>query len=100
MKFDFIAKHWGDLAGVMAARSAGCVSLRPPCLARATGERARRVRRDVLAERISSGLHRIELLMCAQPLRLARDGTRRPPYLGERLDAAVDANVLNRALAV
>ena len=100
MKFGFIAKPWGDLAGVMAARSAGCVSFRPPCLARASAELARRARHDVLAEGISSGLHRIELLMCAQALRVRLRRHSRPPYLVLRLDAAVHANVLNRALVV
>jgi len=58
---------------------------------------ARRVWRDVLAEGISCGLHRIERLMCAQALRARPRRRRRPPDAGERPDAAVAANVLDRA---
>ena len=58
---------------------------------------ARRVWHDVLAEGISCGLHRIERLMRAQALRARPRRRRRPPDLGERPDAAVAANVLDRA---
>ena len=81
MKFGFIAKHRG-IWPVTWLRSAGCVSFRLPCLARASAELARRVRRDVPAEGISSGLHRVELLLRAA-------GPASPP-----------TNVLDRTLAV
>jgi putative transposase len=105
----------------MAVRSAGCVSFRLPCLARPVAERAiaqrrglgcegagsflasdrtygaRRVWHDVLAEGILCGLHRIERLMRAQALRARPRRRRRPPDPGERPDAAVAANVLDRA---
>src|SRR5208283_2031901 len=58
---------------------------------------ARRVWHDVLAEGVSCGLHRIERLMRAQALRARPRRRRRPHDLGERPDAAVAANVLDRA---
>ena len=58
---------------------------------------ARRVWHDVLAEGVSCGLHRIERLMRAQALRARPRRRRRPPDLGERPDAAVAANVRDRA---
>jgi putative transposase len=57
---------------------------------------ARRVLRDVIAEGVGCGLHRIERLMRLQGLR-ARPRRRRPPLdLGERLAGAVAPNTLNR----
>ena len=59
---------------------------------------ARRVWRDLLAEGVSYGLHRIERLMRLQVK--ARPRRRRlPPDLGERQVAAVAANVLDRTFA-
>jgi putative transposase len=58
---------------------------------------ARRVWRDVLAEGVSCGLHRIERLMRAQALRARPRRRRRPPDLGERPADAVAANLLDRA---
>ena len=58
---------------------------------------ARRVWYDVLAEGISCGLHRIERLMRAQALRARPRRRRRPADLGERPDAAIAPNVLDRA---
>jgi hypothetical protein len=60
MKFGFIAKHRGIWPVIWLHAALGVAS----CLARASAE----FRRDVLAEGISSGLHRIELLICAQAL--------------------------------
>jgi putative transposase len=57
---------------------------------------ARRVWRDVLAEGVPCGLHRIERLMKLQALR-ARPRRRRPPLdQGERLTGVVAPNTLNR----
>lgn len=58
---------------------------------------ARRVWHDVLAEGVSCGLHRIERLMRAQVLRARPRRRRRRSDLGERPDAAVAPNVLDRS---
>jgi putative transposase len=58
---------------------------------------ARRVWRDLLAEGISCGLHRIERLMRLQALKARPRRRRLPPDLAEPQVAAVAANVLNRA---
>ena len=57
---------------------------------------ARRVWRDVLAEGVSCGLHRIERLMRLQALKARPRRRRLPPDLGERQVAAVAPNVLDR----
>jgi len=57
---------------------------------------ARRVWRDVLAEGVSCGLHRIERLMRAQALRARPRRRGLPKDEGERLAATVAPNVLDR----
>src|SRR4030081_1616704 len=57
---------------------------------------ARRVWRDVLAENLSCGLHRIERLMRAQALKARPRRRRLPPDVGERQAGAVAPNVLDR----
>jgi putative transposase len=57
---------------------------------------ARRIWRDVLAEGVSCGLHRIERLMRQQALRARPRRRRLPPDSGERQAGAVAANVLER----
>jgi putative transposase len=58
---------------------------------------ARRVWRDLLAEGISYGLHRIERLMRLQALKARPRRRRLPLDRGERQVAAVAPNVLDRA---
>src|SRR6187401_872972 len=58
---------------------------------------ARRVWRDLLAEGLSCGLHRIERLMRLQALKARPRRRRLPPDLGERQAIAVAANVLDRS---
>ena len=58
---------------------------------------AGRVWRDMLAEGVSCGLHRIERLMRLQALRARPRRRRLPPDLGERQANAVAANVLDRS---
>jgi len=58
---------------------------------------ARRVWKDLLAERVSCGLHRIERLMRLQALRARPRRRRLPPELGERRASAVVPNVLDRS---
>jgi len=60
---------------------------------------ARRVWRDLLAEGVTCGLHRIERLMRLQALKARPRRRRLPPDLGERQVAAVAANVLDRIFA-
>ena len=57
---------------------------------------ARRVWKDMLAEGLSCGLHRIERLMRLQALKARPRRRRLPPDLGERQATAVAANVLER----
>jgi putative transposase len=57
---------------------------------------ARRVWKDMLAEGLSCGLHRIERLMRLQALKARPRRRRLPPDLGERQATAVAANVLKR----
>jgi putative transposase len=57
---------------------------------------ARRVWRDLLAEGLSCGLHRIERLMRLQALKARPRRRRLPPDLGERQATAVAPNVLDR----
>ena len=58
---------------------------------------ARRVWRDLLAEGLSCGLHRIERLMRLQALKARPRRRRLPPDLGERQVCAVAPNVLDRS---
>jgi putative transposase len=58
---------------------------------------ARRVWRDLLADGLSCGLHRIERLMRLQALKARPRRRRLPPDLGERQAGAVAPNVLDRA---
>jgi putative transposase len=60
---------------------------------------ARRVWRDLLAEGIPCGLHRIERLMRLQALKARPRRRRLPPDLGDRQVAGVAANVLDRTFA-
>src|SRR6266567_3063057 len=57
---------------------------------------ARRVWKDILAEGLSCGLHRIERLMRLQALKARPRRRRLPPDLGERQATAVAPNVLDR----
>jgi putative transposase len=57
---------------------------------------ARRVWRDLAAEGVSCGLHRIERLMRLQALKARPRRRRLPPDLGERRAGAIAANVLDR----
>src|SRR5205807_681773 len=57
---------------------------------------ARRVWKDMLAEGLSCGLHRIERLMRLQALKARPRRRRLPPDLGERQATAVAPNVLDR----
>src|SRR6201982_2991469 len=57
---------------------------------------ARRVWRDLLADGLSCGLHRIERLMRLQALKARPRRRRLPPDLGERPAGAVAPNVLDR----
>src|SRR4029078_8087397 len=57
---------------------------------------ARRVWRDLLAEDLSCGLHRIERLMRSQAFEARPRRRRLPPDLGERQAGAVAPNVLDR----
>jgi hypothetical protein len=58
---------------------------------------ARRVWKDMLAEGLSCGLHRIERLMRLQALKARPRRRRLPPDLGERQATAVAPNVLDRS---
>jgi putative transposase len=58
---------------------------------------ARRVLKDMLAEGLSCGLHRIERLMRLQALKARPRRRRLPLDLGERQATAVAANVLERS---
>jgi putative transposase len=57
---------------------------------------ARRVWRDVLAEGINCGLHRIERLMRASALKARPRRRYLPPDTGDRIASAIAANVLDR----
>src|SRR6266852_6404829 len=57
---------------------------------------ARRVWRDLLAEGVTCGLHRIERLMRLQALKARPRRRRLPPDLGERQAGSVAPNVLDR----
>ena len=120
MKFAFIAKHrgiWpaGLLCGALGVSRGGFYAwLMRPRSERARSDEglgakvrasflasdrtygARRVWHDMIAEGLPCGLHRIERLMKLQALRARPRRRRLPPDRGERQDAAVAANVLDR----
>src|SRR5205085_5755758 len=118
VKFGFIAKHRGiwpvgcaDCAAVSARHRTRLARHRAP---RTTSDEelgakvrtsfvasdrtygARRVWKDMLAEGLSCGLHRIERLMRLQALKARPRRRRLPPDLGERQATAVAPNVLDR----
>ena len=120
MKFAFIAKHRGIwpadwLCGALGVSRGGFYAwLTRPRSARARADEevarkvrtsflasgrtygARRVLRDVIAEGVPCGLHRIERLMRLQGLRARPRRRRLPLDLGERQAGAVAPNTLNR----
>ena len=117
MKFSFIAKHRGIWAvdwmcGALGVSRGGfyawltrprsqrsrdneelAAKVRLSFLASDRTYGARRVWRDLLAEGISCGLHRIERLMRLQALKARPRRRRLPPDLGERQVGAVAPNV-------
>ena len=121
MKFAFIAKHRGIwpadwLCGALGVSRGGFYAwltrprsqrsrsdeeigakVRASFLASDRTYGARRVWRDLLAEGLSCGLHRIERLMRLQALRARPRRRRLPPDLGERQATAVAPNVLDRS---
>jgi putative transposase len=121
VKFSFIAKHrgiwpaaWmcealgvsrgGFYAWLTRPRSARSRSnedvaarVRASFLASHRTYGATRVRRDLIAEGVTCGLHRIERLMRLHGLRARPRRRRLPPDLGERPATAVAANVLDRS---
>ena len=120
MKFSFIAKHRGIwpadwLCGALGVSRGGFYAwltrprsqrsrsdeeigakVRTSFLASDRTYGARRVWRDLLAEGLSCGLHRIERLMRLQALKARPRRRRLPPDLGER-QIAVAANILDRS---
>jgi putative transposase len=120
VKFSFIAKHRGiwpaawmcEALGVSrggfyawltrprGARSRSnedlAARVRASFLASHRTYGATRVRRDLIADGIACGLHRIERLMRLHGLRARPRRRRLPPDLGERPAPAVAANVLDR----
>ena len=123
MKFAFVAKHrriWPvrwmcEALGVSRSGFHAWLTRSPSKRARAdeeTGARvrtsflasdrtygARRVWRDVLAEGVACGLHKIERLMRAQALRARPRRRGLPKDEGERLLAALSPNLLDRQFA-
>ena len=121
MKFSFIAKHRGIwpadwLCGALGVSRGGFYAwltrprsqrsrsdeelgarVRASFLASDRTYGARRVWRDLLAEGLSCGLHRIERLMRLQALKARPRRRRLPPDLGERQATAVAPNVLDRS---
>ena len=121
MKFAFIAKHrgiWpaGWMCGALGVSRGGFYAwlTRPPCHRSRRDEElgakvrtsfigsdrtygARRIWKDVLAEGLSCGLHRIERLMRQQALRARPRRRRLPSDSGERQAGAVAPNVLGRS---
>jgi putative transposase len=120
MKFAFIAKHrtiWPlswlcSALGVSRSGFHAWLARRPSQRARADEEiaakarasfvasdrtyGARRVWRDVLAEGLVCGLHKIERLMRQQALRARPRRRGRPIDTGERATVAVPTNLLDR----
>jgi putative transposase len=123
VKFGFIAKHRGIwavdwLCGALGVSRGGFYAwLKRPRSRRSRNDEelgakvrasflasdrtygARRVWKDLLADRAWCGLHRIERLMRLQALKARPRRRRLPPDLGERQVAAVAANVLDRTFA-
>jgi putative transposase len=120
VRFTFIAKHrglWpaGWLCGALGVSRAGFYAwlsrrrsersrsdeelgakIRASFLASDRTYGARRVWRDMLAEGVSCGLHRIERLMRQQALRARPKRRRLPSDTGERSTGAISSNVLDR----
>ena len=120
MKFSFIAKHRGIWAVDWMCEALGVsrggfyawltrprsqrsrsdeelgAKVRASFLASDRSYGARRVWRDLLADGLSCGLHRIERLMRLQALKARPRRRRLPPDLGERQAGAVAPNVLDR----
>jgi putative transposase len=118
--FGFVAKHRGvwpvtwmcDALGVSRSGFFAWLSRSPSARAKADDAIAARVRasylqsdrtygarrvwRDVLAEGVSCGLHRIEKLMRLQAFRARPRRRRLPPDTGVRSTAAVAPNTLDR----
>ena len=123
MKFGFIAKHRGIwpadwLCGALGVSRGGFYAwlTRPPSQRSCCNEElaakvrtsflqsdrtygSRRVWRDLLAEGLSCGLHRIERLMRLQGFKARPRRRRLPTDTGERSLAAVSPNVLERQFA-
>ncbi len=121
MKFSFIAKHRGIWAVDWMCEALGVsrggfyawltrprsqrsrsdeelgAKVRASFLASDRTYGVRRVWRDLLADGLSCGLHRIERLMRLQALKARPRRRRLPPDLGERPAGAVAPNVLDRA---
>ena len=121
MKFSFVAKHRGIWAvdlmcGALGVSRGGFYAwLTRPRSRRSRSDEeigakvrtsflgsdrtygARRVWRDLLADGVSSGLHRIERLMRSQALKARPRRRRLPLDLGERQAGAVAPNVLDRS---
>ena len=121
MKFVFIAKHrgiWpaGWMCGALGVSRGGFYAwlTRPPSHRSRSDEAltakvrtsfigsdrtygARRIWKDVLADGVPCGLHRIERLMRQQALRARPRRRRLPPDSGERQAGAVAPNVLERS---
>src|SRR4051812_26971244 len=121
VKFSFIAKHRGIWAVDWMCEALGvsrggfyawltrprsqrsrndeelAVKVRASFLASDRTYGARRVWRDLLADGLSCGLHRIGRLMRLQALKARPRRRRLPPDLGERPAGAVAPNVLDRA---
>jgi putative transposase len=122
VKFSFIAKHRGIWAVEWMCEALGAsrggfyawltrprsqrsrsdeelgAKVRTSFLASDRTYGARRVWRDLLADGLSCGLHRIERLMRLQALKARPRRRRLPPDLGERQAGAVAPNVLNAAM--
>ena len=120
MKFGFIARHRGIWAvdwmcGALGVSRAGFYAwLTRPRSERSRADEelgakvrasflgsdrtygARRVWRDLAAEGVSCGLHRIERLMRLQALQARPRRRRLPPDLGDRQVGSVAPNVLDR----
>lgn len=120
MIFGFIAKHRGIwpvawMCGALGVSRSGFFAwLTRPASARARSDEAigahvrqsflqsdrtygaRRVWRDVLAEGVSCGLHRIERLMRVQALKARPRRRRLPSDAGARIGGAIAPNILDR----
>jgi putative transposase len=123
VKFAFIAKHRGTwpaewMCGALGVSRGGFYAwlTRPPSDRSRSDEEltarvrtsfigsdrtygARRIWRDVLADGMSCGLHRIERLMRQQALRARPRRRRLPSDSGERQASAVAPNVLERSFS-